>query len=1109
MEHPKSREEIEKRIAELKAKKLASGVVADKKTENPEAETKKKRNKGSRAVRHTKVIANKARKATQKGVKGVENLSGKVEEAAGAAWKDLKDSADMVTPTRQDLREMLTEGVEEFKKSGKSVKEGAKNVAKKAKEGARVGIREVRSSTKEFGDILKEELIPTEEDKQKIREARDRVLETVEDGLNMYGGFTPLGVTPPPIEHTERERKESIWKKIKDRITKIGKNVTITSKDGLSMYGGFTPLGVTPPPIEHTEREKTPISPEMLSHLRAGLGARPEDDATARTREGERSRVTPESTPLPEEREVREEIREMPKAEREKLGFGIHRIGFSVEQKKNEFFAKVFGFFAETNLNQDHVKTKWTRKLAEGFERDADIAHKKAKEDKDGTHKRQVVNAVSLVGNVMRYGRVVWDLSTKSLASPLRYVMMAGMAFTRGSEAAKEVRFDNEEVIEQTRIADAEQAAEEAWKIYERAQAKTNDNSGVNMSAEALKNAYLMEMPEDLKKRLENPGTANGFLQAMFRKEMSLAMGVLNKTLGKIDANEELTAQQKEKEKEKLLRKWEKSLKDYDRVLTQYGTIDELAMGARYAQMLGKGVVAAVTLETIFLSVEKLVESLSDAQIASDIREAVTNKFDTAETPTTDPIFAQIPKGELGSDSNILTNTQDIVAKPDATMVAIDTTAQGDVQEILGNKAGVITTESPQPGSLNEAIQQVNSPDKTTIDLEKFAPKFGASVEAPLGAQTIMIDTSPLEESTSNLENVPHSLETPASFEVSKVGGLEHAYEKLILDHTLPTKLPEGIVVDQEVATRALNEAANLVKLTEGHSVAGISLERFNEAVDFKNGVLNITNPDKFNSILDDLHKHSGKLMDDGVFKNPDSATGYIKKVDWLEKVRADDMRGTATEAGITGHPEATANQIADFSRIPGVPSAEVIKAQAQVLESFEGGLTPEEHLENQRQFVESAEGNNVAEVTQNVANTTETSKMSPDAFLKIENPATYEPYGKAWIDVNTPSGLSAEVLKQVNNIYEQSITSAFPTDTEDVWGAVRNGSASEMLSTKDADLEEGLAPFASFLHKLQNVTGLNPENETPFRIAETNEEFVKRALQKAAELGQLDKVKM
>src|SRR3989344_5686276 len=51
-------------------------------------------------------------------------------------------------------------------------------------------------------------------------------------------------------------------------------------------------------------------------------------------------------------------------------------------------------------------------------------------------------------------------------------------------------------------------------------------------------------------------------------------------------------------------------MKDYDRIISQYGTVDALAMAGYYAQTAGKTVVRAVTVETLILSAEKVISSL-------------------------------------------------------------------------------------------------------------------------------------------------------------------------------------------------------------------------------------------------------------------------------------------------------------------------------------------------------------------------------------------------------------------------------------------------------------------------------------------------------------------
>ena len=133
-----------------------------------------------------------------------------------------------------------------------------------------------------------------------------------------------------------------------------------------------------------------------------------------------------------------------------------------------------------------------------------------------------------LLGNVVRYGRIISDATGFSLASPLRYVMMGGMAFTRVAEAGKEARLKNEEVIERTRIQDADLATKEAWNIYENAKKEAEDS---NVSAEALKNAYLTNISQNLVKKLREPSIANGFLQKVLRFDMlNGVMSIDNKT---------------------------------------------------------------------------------------------------------------------------------------------------------------------------------------------------------------------------------------------------------------------------------------------------------------------------------------------------------------------------------------------------------------------------------------------------------------------------------------------------------------------------------------------------------------------------------------------------
>ena len=62
------------------------------------------------------------------------------------------------------------------------------------------------------------------------------------------------------------------------------------------------------------------------------------------------------------------------------------------------------------------------------------------------------------------------------------------------------------------------------------------------------------------------------------------------------------------------MKKWEKTLNDYDRMITEYGTVDQLAMGARYAEKAGKAIVLAMQVETAYktlVNIPKLFEHIS------------------------------------------------------------------------------------------------------------------------------------------------------------------------------------------------------------------------------------------------------------------------------------------------------------------------------------------------------------------------------------------------------------------------------------------------------------------------------------------------------------------
>ncbi len=336
---------------------------------------------------------------------------------------------------------------------------------------------------------------------------------------------------------------------------------------------------------------------------------------------------------------------------------------------KNNFWAVALTPLAKNKKENLTGKGKFFTELRDSFIRDRDEAIKKQweiQEGKDAGKLAKTKGVVSIVGNVAKYGRIVADVTGASIANPFRYVMMSGMAAGRMAEAGKETRFKNAKLIEKTRIQDAEKAAEEAWKIYERAGGKIDESGNISgASVEDISKAYLASMPEDLKKRLESPKVALNFVQKALIKNIDIRISRLNKKIEEIEnsvGGSNFDAWQKI-EKEKLLKKWGKELKDYDRVLDQYGAVDQIAMGARYAQVISKAVVVGMQIETIAVSLPHLLHGLHIISSHHDTTNHHTESIDLKIQPHHTP---EIPKDYA---TNPAYSAHDILNEPDSALV--------------------------------------------------------------------------------------------------------------------------------------------------------------------------------------------------------------------------------------------------------------------------------------------------------------------------------------------------------------------------------------------------------------------------------------------------------
>ena len=285
-----------------------------------------------------------------------------------------------------------------------------------------------------------------------------------------------------------------------------------------------------------------------------------------------------------EEKKIEAEIEKMPDIERGKIGFGFHNLDFFTQEGKSRNMAKICERFA----SGEGTIGRFFSAMAGTYRKNENMTKKRS----EGGFFGGFQNKTFLLGNIMKYGRTMADVVGWTAGSPLRYVMLGAQFFSRGAEAAKEARLKNEEVIEKTRIKDIDEAAEEAWRIYEMAQEKFG---GENVSKENLEKAYAENLPQDLLNRLKKsePGMATGILSKIFQKilrkdvEFAIKHGKFSKF------------------------SFDNRLKEFDRLIGHYGTVDALAIGARYAETAGKAVIAGVQIETVALLMQRLPEIMS------------------------------------------------------------------------------------------------------------------------------------------------------------------------------------------------------------------------------------------------------------------------------------------------------------------------------------------------------------------------------------------------------------------------------------------------------------------------------------------------------------------
>lgn len=455
-----------------------------------------------------------------------------------------------------------------------------------------------------------------------------------------------------------------------------------------------------------------------------------------------------------------------------------------------------------------------------------------------------------------------------------------------------------------------------------------------------------------------------------------------------------------------------------------------------------------------------------------------------------------------------------------------------------------------QPDMAGARVQ--NEADLKSLVGTKMAAKLGYKPTESLAINQGMDYSAPgvghdIPQSIDSAPGMGHEITHDFSVKLGEGGvpkNLETVYNEISADYM---KVPANGIVDEEFATKSLNVAANLVRLTEHHNVAGITADDFEKVANFKDGVLQIKNPAGFNEIISKLQIHSNELWTKGVLQSEGAAITQIPKIshgNWLKIVHAEGMHeGTAldgtskTATGLLGHQEVNAEQIKNFNDSEMVKNAIekgheklVANTRAQVLEHIDKETTtptPTPEPEPQSQPQPQPETILESDTSEDIANNKQlsdalrkqgytgdpTDRKAIDEFFKklrddsvIDQNKIMENLNNHPEFIDNPFKLDPETLMSVIKLHEYNMEHIFKNVEK--WEDFSDLKAKNWVHI--GSMSEDSSPELIYLNKLTTITGVKPRGWTLFHgRAETNGEYIARALQKAAKIGKLDELKI
>ncbi len=310
--------------------------------------------------------------------------------------------------------------------------------------------------------------------------------------------------------------------------------------------------------------------------------------------------------------ETIEDVKKIPEAVKKKISLGLGNAGFFVKERVNGKIAEWAGWLEAKFQNNNAARLVFSA-IREEYYRDSAAARKKMEDIAEGKDKKTFSQYSYLITGAIKFGRIAGDILGYSAALPLRGAMMIGQMASRGAGFLEEARLKSNAVLEKTgrRMEDAEAAAEEFWKLYRQVEAEKGEGkvTAKDLEIEALPER-LASIVERLKKDGE-PGLVFKIQELVFKKYIEGSVNNLERKLKEIESDSSLTPQEKETKTRELAGKYSEKLKDFDRVLSDQGKADVLAMTAKYVSGAAKIFTMGMVAQTILYSAEKLWENLA------------------------------------------------------------------------------------------------------------------------------------------------------------------------------------------------------------------------------------------------------------------------------------------------------------------------------------------------------------------------------------------------------------------------------------------------------------------------------------------------------------------